>query len=138
MSADTRSLQVLLVDDAWYMHHLVQDLLERRGWGIRRAESVEEALGLYRQERPDVVLMDLVLPQRDGLDGIRALRTLDPAARIIVVSGWPEEAARRQAEDEGICGFVPKPFTAVELLGAIQVAVTQAPDDVAWGLQAAG
>lgn len=138
MSDASRSLQVLLVDDAWYMHHLVQELLERQGWGIERAESVEEALDLYRHERPDVVLMDLVLPRRDGLDGIRALRTLDPAARIIVVSGWLEESARRQAEDEGICGFVSKPFTAADLLGAIQVAVAQAPADAARGLQAAG
>lgn len=129
------SLHVLVVDDAWYMHHLVQELLESHGCGVRRAQSVDEAVGLYRQERPDVVLMDLVLPQRDGLAGIRALRDLDPSARIIVVSGWRDEAARRQAEEEGICGFVSKPFTSADLLEAIHLAVAGS-SRVAWGLQA--
>jgi len=136
MAENVSPLRVLVVDDNWYMHHLVQELLENHGWGVQRAQSVEEAIGLYRRERPDVVLMDLILPHRDGLAGIRALRTLDPEARIIVVTGWLDEAARRQAEAEGICGFVPKPFTAAALLEAIHSAVAE-PAHVAWGLQAA-
>jgi two-component system chemotaxis response regulator CheY len=130
-------LHVLLVDDSWYMHHLVREILECHGWGIQRAESVEEAISLYRQQRPDVVLMDLVLPHRDGLDGIRALRAMDPGARIIVVSGLLDESTRRQAEDEGISGFVSKPFTSADLLTAIRSAVAE-PSVVAWRLQVAG
>ena len=91
--------------------------------GVLADEAVDRtvaALETYRRERPDVVLMDLVLPHSDGLCGIARLRELDPQARVVVLSGLTDDAIRRTAREAGASAFLAKPLSTSRLIEAIE------------------
>ena len=129
--------RVLLVDDSWYMRLMVQGLLEPEGYEVICAESVAEAVRMYAKDRPDLVLMDLVLPTLDGLSGIAQLRALDPQAQVVVVTGCLDDTTRRQVKESGARAFVAKPVASRRLMDAIE-GVLRGGNPVAFGLQAAG
>lgn len=120
------SAKVLFVDDSWYMHTLVTDLLTPAGYEVLLATTASQAVAAFEQERPDVVLMDIVLPRADGIEAMSDIRRIDPLARIIVVSGVADESVKLQALASGAAEFIAKPISAHHLLRAIRAALPQA------------
>ncbi len=124
MPLETRSPKVLLVDDSWYVRAVVRDALEESGYEVVCGGDGAAALELYKGTMPHLVLMDLVLPDMDGLEAISHIRGVDPSARVMIVSGLMDEAVRRRATEAGVSGFVQKPFTAGELVSAVSAEFT--------------
>lgn len=121
---------VLIVDDVLDNREMYAEYLRFSGLRAETAETAEEALEMARREPPAVVVMDLALPEMDGLEATRRLKA-DPrtgATRVIVVSG---HAVRDQAERAIAAGaeeFCSKPFLPLDLLAKVQ-ALMPAPDD---------
>jgi len=117
-------LLVLVVDDNHYMRTIVSAMLRSIGIvQIREASDGAEALGLCKDWRPDLIIMDLVMDQLDGLETARLIRTAKdsavPFVPIIMMSGHADRRTVIDARDAGINEFIVKPMTAKALIDRI-------------------
>jgi two-component system cell cycle response regulator DivK len=113
---------VLYVEDNEYNRKIVRRLLSRTSYRLREAADGEAALGMVREERPDLILMDVQLPKMSGLDVTRALRA-DPATAdvpIIVVTSFALSGDDQRALAAGASAYIAKPYSPRELLALIQ------------------
>ena len=113
---------VLYVEDNEYNRKIVRQLLSRTGYRLREAVDGEAALAMVREERPDLILMDVQLPKMSGLDVTRALRA-DPATAdvpIIVVTSFALSGDDQRAMAAGASAYIAKPYSPRELLALIQ------------------
>jgi len=119
-SRTRRSFKLMIVDDSNIMRRRIErsqqfDELELIG----TAGNGLEALELFRKADPDVVTMDLTMPQMDGIECISKLVELKPAVRILVISALADKATAVEAMEKGANGFLNKPFTDRQLNEAI-------------------
>lgn len=114
--------KVLIVEDDAHIRRLLQATLARAGHAVVEAETARAALSLAAIERPDVVLLDLGLPDRDGLEVIQLLKA-QGGATLIVVSARDETADKVAALDLGADDYLNKPFDTEELLARIRAAL---------------
>src|SRR3954468_3247559 len=112
----------LIVDDDKHILVLLKATLARAGYAIVEAASAREALNAGAIDKPDLILLDLGLPDRDGLELV-SLLTADPACRLIVISAREETEQKVAALDLGAVDFVTKPFDTDELLARIRAAL---------------
>lgn len=112
-------LKLLVVDDAPYVLKALRDTLEARGYEVYEAVNGEEALTRYREVRPDVVLMDILMPKMDGISATRNIIDYDPDAKIIAVTAVGKRGLEKECIEAGASGFVMKPFKTKELLNII-------------------
>ena len=121
-------MRILLVEDSDVERALLKSLLSREGFDIvGEAASGVLAVEQFRRLKPDVALVDLLLPQMSGIEVARAILTLHPDAKLIAISGLCQPSVMAEVEAVGMCGFVPKPIDREELLSEIQV-VTESGD----------
>lgn len=111
---------VLAVDDQLDLLATYYRLLTRRGYRVVTAPSRTTGLAAVERERPQLVIADLYLPDGDGLDVIRAARTLAPPAPVIVVTRFSGESYRLSAQVAGASGFLSKPFESAALLDLVR------------------
>ncbi len=109
---------VLLVDDDERMRELVRIELEREGYDVQQATTADEGLALIESSKPELVLLDVMMPHIDGWEMLRRIQERHGAGAIPVLmfSGQVDEEARRQAASSGASGFVGKPFDLDELV----------------------
>jgi two-component system chemotaxis response regulator CheY len=111
---------VLIVDDEPFIHQLYKDILEFNGYQVM-AEAYDglEAIEIYSslEKKPDVIIMDHRMPNKDGVDTTIKIREMDPAAKIIFASA--DTTIRERALDAGATGFLSKPFQINELVSAL-------------------
>jgi two-component system KDP operon response regulator KdpE len=119
------SAKILIVEDEPQMRRAVSAGLRANGFDVLMAESGEDALDTIPFSRPDIILLDLMLPGIDGLEVVRQLREWS-ATPVIVVSARGEERAKVQALDLGADDYLTKPFGMDELLARIRVALRHA------------
>lgn len=99
------------MDDAKFMRNLLIKVLMEGGYEVvGEAETGAEAIERYKELRPDVVTMDIVMPDMSGIDAIRGILAVDPKAKIIVVSAMGQQALVNEAIAAGAKDFVVKPF----------------------------
>lgn len=115
--------RVLVVDDSGLARRIIRQILQRRDVAISEAEDGMTALEKYSLERPDVVILDLVMRGMYGHDVLVKLRALDATARVIVVSADIQTPARDAAYAAGVIAFINKPVDADELLDAVDAAL---------------
>lgn len=114
------TIRVLVVDDAISSREAIRAILEGAGMQVvAEAASGLEALERYKALHPDLVTMDLVMPQMSGTEAAALIRQHDGRARIIAVSGLTQPSVMAEAQDVGIAAFVAKPLDAEELLSEI-------------------
>lgn len=112
--------KLLIVDDSNIIRNKIARALGAYGLEIAGlAPNGASALEIFGATRPQVVTMDLTMPEMDGIECIRKLHAIDPAVRILVVSALADKATAIQALKEGAQGFLCKPFTEEELTEAI-------------------
>src|SRR5688572_5156341 len=114
--------KVLVVDDAPDIVRLVRDYLERAGFSVLAATNGVDAIRIARTERPDLIVLDLGLPGRDGLDVTRELRR-DPAVSsvpIVMLTARSDEADKLVGLELGADDYVTKPFSAKELVARVR------------------
>jgi DNA-binding NtrC family response regulator len=119
---------VLVVDDEIAVCELVRRVLERQGYEVLAANGGETALRLFEEHRGIIkaIITDMMMPKVDGPALVRLVRQIDPAARIIGISGAGDTAMLDKIEALGLAGFLPKPF-AVEMLLRLLQKVLLAP-----------
>ena len=119
----TRAMhRVLIVEDEPEIRAIVRVLLEGEGYRVAEAENAERALIAARTEKPDLVLLDLGLPDGDGLQVVRGIRAWSPMP-IVVLSARTLEEQKILALDAGADDYVTKPFSAPELLARARAAL---------------
>lgn len=119
----TKDLRILVVDDEPAIRRFLRASLGAQGYQVIEAQTGHGALELFRRNTPDVVVLDLGLPDGDGLDIIRTLREGGSAAPIIVLSSRTDEAGKVRALDLGADDYVTKPFGVEELLARLRAAL---------------
>ena len=118
MSTENRT--VLICDDALFMRTMVRDILQHAGFEIiGEAETGSQAVEKYRQLRPALVTMDIVMPEMGGIDAVRAITQEDPSARILMCSAMGQQALVTEAIQAGARDFVLKPFQPSRVLEAV-------------------
>jgi two-component system alkaline phosphatase synthesis response regulator PhoP len=120
---------ILVVDDEARIVKLVRDYLERAGLTVLSARDGETALALARRERPDLIILDLMLPGVDGLDVCRRLRQ-ESGVPIIMLTARVEEADRVVGLELGADDYVTKPFSPRELVARVRATLRRAEGQV--------
>ncbi|MGH4121146.1 response regulator [Clostridium sp.] len=116
--------KVLIVDDAAFMRMMIKDILEKNGFNvIGEANNGIKAVELYKVERPDVVTMDITMPDMDGIEAVKAIKAFDPTAKIIMCSAMGQQSMVMDAIRAGARDFIVKPFQADRVLEAIKKVV---------------
>jgi len=103
--------RVLVVDDALIMRTMIKDVARSAGWEIAgEATTGAEAVRRWRELRPDLVTLDIVMPEMDGVEALRLIRTEDPEARVVMVSAVDQRAKLAECIGLGAHDFIVKPF----------------------------
>lgn len=112
---------VLICDDAIFMRTMISDILAQAGLEIvGEAENGSEAVAKYRELRPDLVTMDIVMPEMGGIDAIREIMREDAEARVLICSAMGQQALMIEAIQAGARDFVVKPFQPTQVLEAVR------------------
>ncbi len=113
---------VLVVDNEKIMRVVAKSILERHGFDVLTANDGREAVGTFSKERHRIklVLLDLTMPEMDGVEAFREIRKLDPHAQVILMTGYKEQEVRPGFEGRGLAGFIQKPFRPEELIHAVR------------------
>jgi two-component system chemotaxis response regulator CheY len=112
--------RILVVDDAAPVREMCAWILRRRGHEVIEAGDGAAGAELYARERPDAVLLDVMMPGRDGLSALTEIRTLDPTARVAMLTGARDEATIRRAVALGARDYLAKPIQASRLIQAVE------------------
>lgn len=112
--------RILVVDDSGLARRRARGILEGAGFDVIEAEDGMAALERYFVDKPDVVLLDLVMKGMYGLEVLQRLRELDPAARVIVVSADVQTSSHELVAQGGAAGFLVKPVDANEVLTLVR------------------
>ncbi|MEG2254466.1 MAG: response regulator [Vagococcus sp.] len=111
---------VLVVDDAVFMRMKLKDVLEKNNYHvIAEAKNGVEAIASYKAKRPDFVLMDIVMPEMDGMEALKRIRKLDPDAKVIICSAMGQQNIVLEAVREGAIDFIVKPFEDDRLIKSL-------------------
>mgnify|MGYP001236361701 FL=1 len=112
--------KILIVDDAAFMRMRCSKFLIDQGYQVKEASNGVEALEHFKTYQPDAVLLDITMPQMDGLETLKKIMAMDPNARVAMVSAMGQQALVIEALKSGARDFVVKPFDAPRVLGAVQ------------------
>ncbi len=113
--------RVLVCDDAIFMRTMISDILSGAGYEVvGEAESGLQAIQRYRDLKPDLVTMDIVMPDMGGIDAVREIVKEDPNAKILMCSAMGQQALVVEAVQAGAKDFVVKPFQPSRVLEAVQ------------------
>lgn len=113
--------RIMVTDDASFMRVMLKALLTEGGHEVvAEASNGQEAIEIYDQHLPDVVTMDITMPQLDGIGAVKAITGKHPDAKIIMCSAMGQQDMVLQAVQAGAKGFIVKPFNQEKLLGEIE------------------
>jgi len=114
-------IDILIADDLQFIKLVLRDLVEKAGFRVvGEASNGEEAVELYQDKRPDVVLMDITMPKMDGLTALKKILETDPGANIIMCSALGQQTLIVQALQMGAKDFIVKPFRPERVIGSIK------------------
>ena len=115
------SSTVLVCDDAVFMRTMVSDILSQAGFTVvGEAENGKQAVEKYQQLKPDLVTMDIIMPEMGGIEAVKQITQSDPGARILMCSAMGQQALVQEALAAGARDFVVKPFQPSRVLEAVQ------------------
>ncbi|TEB04959.1 Chemotaxis protein CheY [Pelotomaculum schinkii] len=119
--------RILIVDDAAFMRMMIKNIVTKNGYEVvGEAENGQAALELYKEHKPDLVTMDITMPEMSGIEGVKAIRQFDPAANIIMCSAMGQQAMVMDAIQAGAKDFIVKPFQQDRILQAIERVLARA------------
>lgn len=113
--------KVLIVDDAAFMRMMLKDILEKNGFEvIGEAPNGVKAVELYKNVKPDIVTMDITMPDMDGIEAVKKIKAIDAAAKIIMCSAMGQQNMVMEAIKAGARDFIVKPFQGDRVVEAIK------------------
>lgn len=117
--------RILIVDDAAFMRMMIKDILVKNGFEVvGEAADGAQAVDKYAELKPDLVTMDITMPEMDGIQALKAIKETDPAATIIMCSAMGQQAMVIDAISAGAKDFIVKPFQADRVIEAIEKALS--------------
>ena len=124
MFAESQSEQnmaeVLIADDSEFMRNLLREILEENHTIVGEVENGVEAVEVFKEEQPDLVMMDIVMPIRDGIEATDEIKNTDPSANVIMCTSVGQEEKMKEAVKAGADGYITKPFQKPSVMEAIQ------------------
>lgn len=112
--------RIMIVDDAAFMRMMLRDILTKGGYEVvGEAENGLRAIEKYKEVSPDLVLMDITMPELDGIGAVKQIKAVDPNAKIIMCSAMGQQAMVLESIQAGARDFIVKPFQADRILEAI-------------------
>ena len=119
--------RVLIADDASFMRQMIRDIIEPEGFEVvGEASDGIEVVDKFRKLHPDVVMMDIVMPKRSGIDAVKVIRADAPSARVVMCSALGQEALVTEAIQAGARDFIVKPFKPEAVLTTLRKVVEKA------------
>jgi two-component system, chemotaxis family, chemotaxis protein CheY len=118
---------VLVVDDAAFMRMMIRDILTKEGYTILEAVNGRDAVEKYDEVHPDLVTMDITMPEMSGLDALRSIREHDPSARVLMVSAMGQQKMIVEALEAGAMDFLVKPFQPTKVLETVKKCLQSVP-----------
>ncbi|NLW24700.1 MAG: response regulator [Clostridia bacterium] len=116
--------RVLIVDDAAFMRMMLKDILTKNGYEvIGEAENGKVAVEKYKELQPELVTMDITMPEMDGITAVKKIREINPGARIVMCSAMGQQAMVIDAIQAGAKDFVVKPFQPERVVEAVRKAL---------------
>lgn len=117
--------RILIADDAKFMRLMLRQILEKEGFEVFEAGNGREAFTKYVELKPDLVTMDITMPDISGLEAVKLIRSVDDHAKIIMVSAMGQHDLIIEAIQAGAMDFIVKPFEALRVIGTIRKALNQ-------------
>jgi len=111
---------ILIIDDERDLCLLLSDALSARGYHVATANTRREGMGCLKKESPDLVFLDLKLPDGDGINILSAIRRRSPATIVNIISAYGGEERKEEAMQKGARSFIDKPFTESDILKCIR------------------
>jgi two-component system chemotaxis response regulator CheY len=111
--------KILIVDDAEFLRVRISKMLSGEGHEIIEAENGLMALNSYKSANPDLVLMDITMPEMDGLTALKEIRAYDPKAKVVMLTALGQESVVLEAIKSGARDFMVKPFERERVMSAI-------------------
>lgn len=111
--------KILAVDDDVKIRDLLDTLLHRKGHQVLTADHGQKGIDVYRRERPDITILDIEMPNMNGIEVLRKIREINPQAPVIILTGVGTEVFEKQARDLGVTHFLAKGFSLHELGDAL-------------------
>jgi len=112
--------RILIVDDAAFMRMMIKDIVTKNGYEVvGEGQNGIEALALYQQFKPDIVTMDITMPEKDGISAVKDIMAVDPKAKVIMCSAMGQQSLVMDAIKAGARDFLVKPFKPDRVIEAI-------------------
>jgi len=111
---------VLIADDSEFMRNLLREILEECHNIVGEVENGVEAVEVYKEQAPDLVMMDIVMPIRDGIEATDDIKTTNPDANVIMCTSVGQEEKMKEAVKAGADGYITKPFQKPSVMEAIE------------------
>lgn len=116
--------KILVVDDAVFMRKMISDILVKAGHEVAgEAANGKEALDRYKELKPDLVTMDITMPEMDGLQGLKNIKEFDKDAKVLMCSAMGQQSMVIEAIQSGAKDFIVKPFQADRVIEAVNKAI---------------
>jgi two-component system chemotaxis response regulator CheY len=115
------SKEILIVDDAAFMRLTLKNILTKNDFSVvGEGENGAEAIAKYQELSPDLVIMDITMPEVDGISAVRGIKKLDPSANVIMCSAMGQQSMVLEAIQAGAKDFIVKPFKADRVVEAVK------------------
>lgn len=112
---------ILIVDDAAFMRMMIKDVLTKNGFEvIGEAENGKVAIERYKELQPDLVIMDITMPEMNGIDALKGIKAVNSAAKVVMCSAMGQQAMVIEAIQSGAKDFIVKPFQADRVCEAVR------------------
>ncbi len=113
-------MRILVVDDAMFMRRMLSDILEKGKHTVcGEASNGKEAIERYKELKPDLVTMDIIMPDMSGIEAVKEVKKIDPDAKILMVSAMGQQALVLEAVQSGAIDYIVKPFQPSRVLESI-------------------
>ena len=117
--------RILIVDDAMFMRMMIRDILIAAGYDVvGEASDGAEAVEMFSRLRPDLVLMDITMPEVNGIKAVQDIKGIDPDAKIVMVSAMGQQSMVIKSIKSGAIDFVVKPFKPDHVIGTVSKAIS--------------
>ncbi len=116
-----RIKRILVVDDAIFMRKVLKTMLERNNYKVvGEAENGHAAVKKFISLNPDIVAMDIAMPIMDGIEALKVIKQIAPSSNVLMISALEQKEVLEQAISNGAKGFIAKPFSEEQVIGALE------------------
>ena len=112
--------KIMIVDDAQFMRMILKDIIKEISTDVVEASNGAEAVELYKLHKPDIVTMDITMPEMDGIAAVKAIKDIDAGATVIMCSAMGQQAMVIDAIHAGAKDFIVKPFSKNKVIESIK------------------